>query len=497
MTEESPEGWASVKLEQIADKVGSGSTPRGGSDAYHQTGIPLIRSMNVRFEGFSNEGLAFLNQSQAAQLKEVTVRSGDVLLNITGASIGRVTQAPPHMDGARVNQHVCIIRSVPDIDGEYLSNYLASPSVQRMIWNEQYGVTRQALTKGQILDFDVPVPPRNEQRRMMATIRALIAQRNSALDHFSRVSSILKRFRQAVLAAACSGRLTEDWRHSHESHDPRMDALRCPTPERSTDGNPDMPELPSSWCWATIGQIASPQERSIQSGPFGSHLHHSEFQENGVLAIGIDNVLEGQFSRGKQHRISDAKYQTLKKFTARPNDVLITVMATVGRCCVIPESIEVAIITKHVYRITVDHNVCDPHFLMFALMGDVEVRSQIESQTRGQTRPGINGQILRRLAVPIPPLVEQQEIRQRLEAMFQFADKVEQKVAAAVSKANKLTQSILAKAIRGELVPTEAELARREGRDYEPASVLLERIKREREKETRPNGRSRKLVATE
>jgi len=168
--------------------------------------------MNVRFEGFAKEGLAFLNQRQADALKEVTVRSGDVLLNITGASIGRVTQAPAHMDGARVNQHVCIIRPFPEIDGAYLSHYLASPSVQRMIWKEQYGVTRQALTKSQILDFQIPLPPPDEQRRIVGRLDALLEQTNSARHHLSRVPAILKRFRQAVLAAACSGRLTEDWR---------------------------------------------------------------------------------------------------------------------------------------------------------------------------------------------------------------------------------------------------------------------------------------------
>src|SRR5262249_39934149 len=123
MTEAAPEGWASIQLGEITTKVGSGATPRGGSDSYQRTGTALIRSMNVRFEGFSNDGLVFLNKSQADALNEVTVRSGDVLLNITGASIGRVTQAPPYMDGARVNQHVCIIRPIAEIDGEYLSKY--------------------------------------------------------------------------------------------------------------------------------------------------------------------------------------------------------------------------------------------------------------------------------------------------------------------------------------------------------------------------------------
>jgi type I restriction enzyme S subunit len=94
------------------------------------------------------------------------------------------------------------------------------------------------------------------------------------------------------------------------------------------------------------------------------------------------------------------------------------------------------------------------------------------------------------IPVPMPPLIEQQEITRRVKALFLFADRVQRKVAVATSQAAKLTQSILAKAFRGELVPTEAELARREGREYEPASVLLERIKRKRAAEPKSNKRA-------
>lgn len=93
-------------------------------------------------------------------------------------------------------------------------------------------------------------------------------------------------------------------------------------------------------------------------------------------------------------------------------------------------------------------------------------------------------------------MAEQSEAIRRVESMLDLAGSIERRVALAAEQNESLTQSILAKAFRGELVPTEAELARREGRDYEPASVLLERIKKEREKETKPNKRSRKLVAT-
>ena len=173
------------------------------------------------------------------------------------------------------------------------------------------------------------------------------------------------------------------------------------------------------------------------------------------------------------------KYKELKKYAVRPLDVLITVMATIGRCCVVPEDIETAILTKHVYRITVNRALIEPYYLMFALQGNIAVKEQIQSQIRGQTRPGINGQILKRVAVPTPPLHEQNEIIRQVKALFKLGEIIEKRVAMAAARTEKVTQAILAKAFRGQLVPTEAELARREGLSYEPASVLLARISSE------------------
>ena len=121
--------WPLKPLTRLTTKVGSGATPRGGRRSYPDHGVPFIRSQNVHFDGFDTEGLAFLTDEQARQLDGVTVQEDDVLLNITGASIGRVCVAPAQMAGARVNQHVCIIRPV-GVKAAFLAKYLASPQVQ-------------------------------------------------------------------------------------------------------------------------------------------------------------------------------------------------------------------------------------------------------------------------------------------------------------------------------------------------------------------------------
>src|ERR1700683_1422731 len=112
--------WTTVKLKSVTTKVGSGATPRGGDVVYKQSGIPLIRSMNIHFDGFLADGLVFLDDKEASLLSNVEVHGDDVLFNITGASIGRVTIAPAEMEGARVNQHVCIIRPTEKLSPRFL-----------------------------------------------------------------------------------------------------------------------------------------------------------------------------------------------------------------------------------------------------------------------------------------------------------------------------------------------------------------------------------------
>jgi len=159
--------WPMVKLKSATSKVGSGATPRGGEEVYQESGVPLIRSMNVHFDGFRRKGLVFISDNAATELDNVTVQADDVLFNITGASIGRVTTAPAEMSGARVNQHVCILRTTEVLLPRFLAFFMATPSQQALVTSNQVGGTRQAVTKALLLNWSIPLPPRSEQRRIV------------------------------------------------------------------------------------------------------------------------------------------------------------------------------------------------------------------------------------------------------------------------------------------------------------------------------------------
>ena len=213
-----PLHWEVAKLDDLTTKVNSGATPKGGKNSYKSEGTPLIRSMNVHFGGFREKGIAFLNDEQADGLRNAIVETDDVLLNITGASIGRVTTAPEYMDGARVNQHVCIVRTNDALVPKFLSCFLSAPTQQAMIMHQQTGATRQALTKGKILAFDIPVPPPKEQKRIVAKIEELFSDLDAGVSALERARANLRRYRASVLKSAVEGRLTETWRKANQAN---------------------------------------------------------------------------------------------------------------------------------------------------------------------------------------------------------------------------------------------------------------------------------------
>lgn len=165
--------WPIVKLGDICDKIGSGATPKGGKDAYCSEGISLIRSQNVLDFEFSDDGLAYINDEQARKLNNVEVKSGDVLLNITGDSVARVCVVEDSFLPARVNQHVAIVRgNAKKVICSYLLYFLQMEK-PHLLQLASAGATRNALTKGMIEQLELAIPPLDVQRRMVAILDAL------------------------------------------------------------------------------------------------------------------------------------------------------------------------------------------------------------------------------------------------------------------------------------------------------------------------------------
>lgn len=442
-----------------------------------------------------------MNRKQAEGLKEVTVQSGDVLLNITGASIGRVTQAPSEMAGARVNQHVCIIRLKDGLNAIFLARFLASPAVQEMIWAEQYGVTRQALTKSQILDFNIPVPPAKEQQRIAKILEEILGRADSCKQRLSTISVIIRRFRQSVLAAACSGRLTADWRNKNLS-DLQIDSILASIERRQSqsaktiaqkeklrevfsaleDGNSD--ELPNNWKFIRLNKL-------VTSFDYGTSAKSDRSGKIPVLRMG--NLQGGMIDWSDLAYTSDAA--EIRQYSLLPQTVLFNRTNSpelVGKTAIYRGERQ-AIFAGYLIRIN-PYAELNAEYLNLCLNTSYARDFCASVKTDGVSQSNINAQKLGTFEVPFCHPAEQQEIVRRVEGLFSLADRIEARFKTVQKQVDRLPQTILAKAFRGELVSTEAELAEREGRTYESAEQLLARIRSENTGTASNNGNRRKKL---
>ena len=184
-----PKGWQVVRLGSHTTKMGSGSTPTGGDAAYKESGISLIRSLNVHDGEFVYKNLAHIDEQQAAKLANVNVEANDVLLNITGASVARVCRVPSDVLPARVNQHVMIVRPKGSMNSAFLERLLLTPQMKlRLLQIGGAGATREAITKAQAEELPVICPPielqREFERRYLSLNSIELSQSDSleALD---------------------------------------------------------------------------------------------------------------------------------------------------------------------------------------------------------------------------------------------------------------------------------------------------------------------------
>ncbi|MGK7956603.1 MAG: restriction endonuclease subunit S [Crocosphaera sp.] len=207
------DGWVQKELKKLTTKIGSGATPRGGKKSYKTEGISLIRSLNVYDRIFKEKDLAFIDDTQADKLSNVVVKEGDVLLNITGASIARSCVVPSQCLPARVNQHVTIIRpNQNEIVSKFL-NYLitSKPYKEELLFTgDKAGATRQALTKTQIENFIIHFPDINKQNKIIKILDKLSAETQHLETIYQRKLEALQELKQSILQKAFTGELTTD-----------------------------------------------------------------------------------------------------------------------------------------------------------------------------------------------------------------------------------------------------------------------------------------------
>jgi type I restriction enzyme S subunit len=397
-------------LADKADVVRGVTFSKGDAVAEPREGYtPVLRAGNIQGRLILDSDLVYIPKQMVSEKQRL--RRGDIVMCTSSGSaeiVGKTAFAEHDWSGS-FGAFCAVVRPKPGkCNPRYLFHYLQTPNFRDWTRNSS-GVGIKNIRKSELDSYEVPFPGLDEQRRIA-----------SILDQ----ADVIRRKRGQALA------LADDFLRSAYLHIVGM----------------KHPEF-LSWEPFPIESLAKDKRGSIRSGPFGSALLHSEFVDEGIAVLGIDNAVKNKFQWAERRFITREKYEELRRYRVYPNDVIITIMGTTGRSAVVPDDIPEAITTKHLASITCDPCKVLPEFLSFAVHSDPVVIDQIRAANKGAIMDGLNLGIIRQIKIRKPPMRQQ-----RL-----FAD-LSRKTHAAIQKmttptgdGSDLFASLSQRAFRGEL----------------------------------------------
>ncbi|MHB8384756.1 MAG: restriction endonuclease subunit S [Candidatus Binataceae bacterium] len=481
---ELPEGWALATLGQVCEL----NPAKAPTDALAANAPVTFVPMAAVDADSGTIAAPEIRPFASVRKGYTSFRAGDVIMaKITPcAENGKAAVASNLQNGLGFGStEFHVLRPSSVVLAEYVYHFIRRESFREAAATEMTGSVGQKRVPAWFLEnADLPLPPFSEQGRIVAKIEPLLARVTTTRDKLAKVPTILRRFRQSVLAAACSGSLTADWREGHRDVQP-VTAARHRRGRLGEIGDYSAPyDLPDSWEWFPAGDF-------YEDARYGTSTKCSSEEVDGVPVLRVPNIAAGVLDLRylKYARLSDKE---LTRLCLEAGDIVVCrtngSLDLIGKAAVVRTLPKPHAFASYLIRLRLLPGLM-PEYAHHCISGPVG-RYQIEAKARTSAGQfNLNLEILGSLRMPIPPLEEQCEIVWRAAALFKLADAIEKRVAVATARAERLTQSILAKAFRGELVPTEAELARREDREYESAFALLARIVHNSQHEELSNSR--------
>lgn len=490
--EELPPGWALASLGELIP------SPRSKVPPDPDSTLPFVGMDHIEPDSFEVTGQdEFRNMKSAGS----AFSEGDVLYGRLRPYLNKVHKA--RFEGVASAEFI-VLPAADTHDSDFLK-YLLHQMTFVQFANEQSSGDRPRVKFDAISGFQFPLPPLPEQRRIVDRIDELFSRIEAGERAVEAARAALKRYRKAVLKAAVTGSLTEDWRATHEPEETAEDLLARILKERraawekaelgklkakgkpapSTDKqwekfrdrykapvepDPDgLPDLPAGWVWATPVQLEADTKNALTIGPFGSNLKVSDYTETGVPLIFVRHIRTQNFDGETPKFVMPSKAAELSSHSASGGDVLITKMGDPpGDACVYPRGRPDAIITADCIKWTINGSVSSPEYCALVINSAIGA-AQIAEITTGVAQQKVSLDRFRKICIPLPPLAEQTEIVSRVEEALSRADAAEATLEAQTRAARALKQSILKAAFTGHLVP--------QNPDDEPASELLERVK--------------------
>ena len=471
-----PDSWTTVALSEVAESMLGKMLDK----SKHKTGrkLPYLRNVNVRWNDFDLSDVAdmFFREEE---LDRYAVRSGDVLV-CEGGEPGR-SAVWIGKDGLyKYQKALHRVRPHETVTPSWISFALKRDAESGRLKDFFTGSTIKHLTGKSLSRWDFPLPPLNEQRRIIASVEALQSRTTSAREALDAIPPLLEKFRQSVLAAAFRGDLTREWRARNPEVEPASVLLeRIETPPRPNRfksrsqstiegkyalavGRAEMP-APAGWQWTLLLDVAQ-----LESGHTPSR-QHPEYWGGDIPWVSIPDARDNHGSvitETRNHVTEEGIANSASRVIPAGATFLCRTAASIGYTLVLG----CPMATSQDLVAWIPTEAVNPKFLMWLFIAEKE---SILRFGRGSAHKTVYFPEILSFHVCLPPREEQDEIVARVEKRMADARRIELAMQEASARLPIFDQSILAKAFRGELVPQDP--------NDEPASVLLDRIRAERE----------------
>ncbi|OFZ28341.1 MAG: hypothetical protein A2622_04360 [Bdellovibrionales bacterium RIFCSPHIGHO2_01_FULL_40_29] len=474
-----PESWAEATLEQISSQLGRGKSP---TYSEKDTGYYAINQKCIYWEVIKLENRKPVTKAWFDSIKQEQIaKVGDILINSTGTgTLGRACVWEDNTKASIPDTHVTVLRAKPEVVPKYVMCFLKSKAGQELIESATTGSTNQIeLNKTKLSKGSLPLPPIDEQKRIVAKIKSTQSKIGEIQNCSRRAEELIGKYREALLQKAFRGELVPQSPNDESAFEllKRIRIERAKQSDGKKRKQDDLPEIkpeeipfeiPKSWEWIRLGDLAN----RIIDGNYGEKYP----TQKELLPAGVPFLTAAAIGQGnrlildKVKYISQAKHKMLLKAQSKNGDILITNRgARVGDAILINEpGFEDFNIGPQVTRIEVDDRIADKNFVFSCILSNDFRRSFIGSN-EGSAMNFISLTKTVSQLVPLPPLAEQREIVKRLKTLSEEVSSLERMTLGVNSLTAKISGSILAAAFFGRLVNQEPY----EGTGHE----LLEKIK--------------------
>jgi type I restriction enzyme, S subunit len=445
---------SSQSLLDIADLIRGVSYKRDEARTAPERGLlPVLRANNISDGHLTLEdGLVYVPTSRVSEAQKI--KKGDIVLAMSSGSrdvVGKAALATADWDGG-FGAFCAVLRTRSGTRPEWLAHFMRSPTYRHAIDDVATGTNINNLSKTTLAAIQVPRMTEQLQLQLARVLDHVAASSSSSRQHLEGARRVIERFRQAVLVAACSGRLTADWREANSSLEPTAIELlkKLRSTNRKTAEAPrhafDL-DVPDTW-EVTTGADAF---TFVTSGSRGWAKYYSESGAS-FLRVGNLDRYTLDLDLSSVQSVSPPRTAESTRTRVQSRDILISITAEVGMVGVVPDGFGEGYVNQHV-AIARPNALLEARFIAAFIASPTGGEKQLDALQRGATKAGLGLDDIRAMTMPLPPPLEQAEIVRRVSQLFGAADRLSQRVASASKRVDRSSQAILAKAFRGGLAP--------------------------------------------